>query len=91
MSLLLPNGPAPRPRDVEKEIIIEQEEYLRRIPGLERMISQATTGRAQVELEFPYGVEINEVLIRVNNALTQVPGYPENVDEPPPGHQHRLE
>ncbi len=74
--------PGATPQDVEKEIIIEQEEYLRRIPGLERMISQATTGRAQIELEFPYGVEINEVLIRVNNALTQVPGYPENVDEP---------
>ena len=74
--------PGATPQDVEKEIIIEQEEYLRRIPGLERMISRATTGRAQVELEFPYGVEVNEVLIRVNNALTQVPGYPENVDEP---------
>ncbi|MDE0283553.1 MAG: efflux RND transporter permease subunit [Gammaproteobacteria bacterium] len=74
--------PGATPQDVEKEIIIEQEEYLRRIPGLERMISQARTGRAEIELEFPYGVEINEVLIRVNNALTQVPGYPENVDEP---------
>ena len=74
--------PGATPQDVEKEIIIEQEEYLRRIPGLERMISRARTGRAEIELEFPYGVEINEVLIRVNNALTQVPGYPENVDEP---------
>ena len=74
--------PGASPQDVEKEIVIEQEEYLRRIPGLERMISQASTGRGQIELEFPYGVDINEVLIRVNNALTQVPGYPENVDEP---------
>ena len=67
---------------MEKEIIIEQEEYLRRIPGLERMISEAVTGRGKIELEFSYGADINEVLIRVNNALTQVPGYPENVDEP---------
>ncbi len=74
--------PGATPQDVEKEIIIEQEEYLRRIPALERMISRASTGRSQIELEFPYGVDINEVLIRVNNALTQVPGYPENVDEP---------
>ena len=70
------------PQDVEKEIVIEQEEYLRRVPGLERMISRAVTGRAEIELEFSYGVDVNEVLIRVNNALTQVPGYPENVDEP---------
>ena len=74
--------PGATPQDVEKEIIIEQEEYLRRIPGLERMISRAVTGRGDIELEFSYGVDINEVLIRVNNALTQVPSYPENVDEP---------
>ena len=74
--------PGATPQDVEKEIIIEQEEYLRRVPGLERMISRALTGRGDIELEFSYGVDINEVLIRVNNALTQVPGYPENVDEP---------
>ncbi|NIN34201.1 MAG: efflux RND transporter permease subunit [Gammaproteobacteria bacterium] len=70
------------PQDVEKEILIEQEEYLRNIPGLERMISFATTGVSRIELEFPFGTDINEALIRVNNALSQVTGYPENVDEP---------
>ena len=70
------------PQDMEKEILIEQEEYLRRIPGVERMISSAGTGSAVIELEFPYGTDINESLIRVNNALSQVSGYPENVDEP---------
>ena len=74
--------PGATPQDVEKEIIIEQEEYLRRIPGLDRMISRAETGLGEIKLEFPFGVDVNEVLIRVNNALTQVPGYPENVDEP---------
>ena len=74
--------PGATPQDVEKEIIIEQEEYLRRIPGLDRMISTAETGLGRIDLEFPYGVDLNEVLIRANNALTQVPGYPENVDEP---------
>ncbi len=74
--------PGATPQDVEKEIIIEQEEYLRRIPGLERITSRAGTSRAEIELEFPLGVDINEVLILVNNALSQVPSYPENVDEP---------
>ena len=74
--------PGATPQDVEKEIVIEQEDYLRNIPRLERMISRATTGRAQIELEFPHGIDLNEALIRVNNALTQVPAYPENVDEP---------
>ena len=74
--------PGATPQDVEKEILIEQEEYLRALPGLERMISTASYGSAEIQLEFPFGVDINEALIRVNNALSQVPDYPENVDEP---------
>ncbi|MEM1080378.1 MAG: efflux RND transporter permease subunit [Pseudomonadota bacterium] len=74
--------PGATPQDVEQEILIEQEEYLRSLPGLERMISSASYGSAQIELEFPFGVDITEALIRVNNALSQVPAYPENVDEP---------
>ncbi len=74
--------PGATPQDVEKEILIEQEEYLQNLPGLQRMLSAATTGEAVIELEFPFGTDINEALIRVNNALSQVPAYPENVDEP---------
>jgi len=74
--------PGATPQDVEKEILVEQEQYLRTLPNLKRMISRAGDGRAQIELEFPFGVDINEALIRVNNALSQVPAYPENVDEP---------
>ncbi len=74
--------PGATPQDVEKEILIEQEEYLRTLPNLKRMISRAGDGSAEIELEFPFGTDINEALIRVNNALSQVPAYPENVDEP---------
>ncbi len=74
--------PGATPQDVEKEIIVEQEDYLRNIPNLERMISESNTGSGRIELEFPHGVELNDVLIRVNNALSQVPAYPQNVDEP---------
>ena len=74
--------PGATPQDIEKEIIIEQEDYLRNIPSLERMVSQASTGSGHIELEFPHGIDLNDVLIRVNNALAQVPEYPENVDEP---------
>lgn len=74
--------PGATPQDVEQEIVIEQEDYLRNIPGLERMISEAQTGSARIQLEFSHGADLNEVLIRVNNALAQVPAYPENVDEP---------
>jgi len=74
--------PGATPQDIEKEILIEQEEYLRNIPYLQELQSTADLGSAEIELEFPFGVDILETQIRVNNALTQVPSYPENVDEP---------
>jgi multidrug efflux pump subunit AcrB len=74
--------PGATPQDVEKEILIEQEEYLRNLPNLSRIVSTASTGVAEIELEFPFGTDITEMLIRVNNALSQVPSYPESVDEP---------
>ncbi|MGD8354557.1 MAG: efflux RND transporter permease subunit [Methyloceanibacter sp.] len=74
--------PGATPQDVEKEIIIEQEEYLRSIPSLERIISRSSSGEARIELEFPFDIDLNETLIRINNALSQVPSYPEDVDQP---------
>jgi multidrug efflux pump subunit AcrB len=70
------------PQDVEKEILIEQERYLRSLPNLKRMTSYAAMGSATIELEFPFGVEVNDAMINVNNALSQVSSYPENVDQP---------
>lgn len=74
--------PGATPQDVEKEILIEQEQYLRTLPNLSRMVSTANSGHANISLEFPFGVDINEALIRTNNALSQVSGYPENVVPP---------
>ncbi|MCG9758820.1 efflux RND transporter permease subunit [Pseudoalteromonas sp. Isolate6] len=76
------NWPGATPQDVEKEILIEQERYLRSLANLKRMSSYANTGEAEIELEFPFGVDVNEALINVSNALSQVPNYPENVDQP---------
>ena len=70
------------PQDVEKEILIEQEEYLRNLPNLRRLTATAYSGEAEIELEFPFGVDITDALIRVNNALSQVPAYPDTVDQP---------
>ncbi|MEJ2298081.1 MAG: efflux RND transporter permease subunit [Woeseiaceae bacterium] len=74
--------PGATPQDIEKEILIEQEEFLRNIPTLQRLEASASSGQASIELDFPFGVDITQTLIRVNNALNQVPAYPENVDEP---------
>ena len=74
--------PGATPRDIEQEILVEQEEFLRGINGLLRMDSVASFGQASIELEFPFGMDINDALIRVNNALSQMTEYPENVDQP---------
>ncbi len=74
--------PGATPQDVEKEILIEQEEYLRTLPNMQRLESTASSGSAVIELDFPFGVDMTQTLIEVNNALNQVPSYPENVDEP---------
>ena len=74
--------PGATPQDIEKDIIIEQERYLRNVPNLSRMLATATSNSAEIELEFPFGTDVTEALIEVNNALSQVSDYPRNVDEP---------
>ena len=74
--------PGATPQDVEKEILIEQEEHLRSVPGLQRIVSTASFGSAWVELEFPFGIDLNQTLIDVINALNRVASYPNNVNEP---------
>ncbi|MBA4742481.1 MAG: efflux RND transporter permease subunit [Azoarcus sp.] len=74
--------PGATPQDIEKDIVIEQERFLRNVPNLQRMTSTASSGSAEIELEFPFGVDVTQALIEVNNALSQVPEYPRNVDQP---------
>lgn len=74
--------PGATPQDVEKEILIEQEKFLRNLPNLSRVTSTARTSSARIDLEFPLGTDMTDMMIRVNNALSQVKSYPENVDEP---------
>ena len=74
--------PGATPQDIEKEILIEQEDRLRSVPSLQRLTSSASFGRADIELEFPFGINVNDTLIDVINALSRVPSYPENVNEP---------
>jgi multidrug efflux pump subunit AcrB len=74
--------PGATPQDIEKEILVDQEDYLRNLPNLSRITATAQISSASIELEFPLGTDITDMMIRVNNALSQVPSYPENVDEP---------
>ncbi|ALG72584.1 hypothetical protein VY88_17375 [Azospirillum thiophilum] len=74
--------PGATPQDIEQEILIEQEKYLRLVPGLVRLYSRAEFGFGLVEMEFPAGVPVDEALVHIDNALSQVTDYPETVDRP---------
>ena len=70
------------PVEVEREIVIPQEDELKGLEGLETMISSAQTGRARITLEFAIGSNMDRALLLVSNRLDRVSGYPEEADEP---------
>lgn len=74
--------PGASPYEVEKEIVIKQENALRNLPGLERLRSESAPGRGQVILEYVIGTDLDEALLRVSNELDQVTDYPENARRP---------
>ncbi len=70
------------PKEVETEIVEEQEEKLKRISGLRKMFSVCRLGEAEITLEFVQGVSKALALREVSNKLREVPSYPDNVEEP---------
>lgn len=70
------------PEEVESEIVEPQEDVLRGLPGLIKMESSATRGRADISLMFSVDTELQRALIEVLNRLNQVPRYPNDVTEP---------
>ena len=81
--------PGATPQDVEKEILIEQEDYLQNVPGLQRMISSASMSSAEIELEFPSTIDVNDALIRVH--LEEGRGTHQGRERPtPPASRSRM-
>jgi hydrophobic/amphiphilic exporter-1 (mainly G- bacteria), HAE1 family len=74
--------PGASPQEVEREIIIEQEEQLKSVEGLVKMNSEATDSSGTITLEFNVGSDIEESLLKVNSRLQQVREYPEEADQP---------
>ncbi len=70
------------PEEIEKEIIEEQEDYLKSVEGLLKMTSTSNDGQGVVTLEFPAGTDITSTVVRVTNKLNEVPSYPDNADRP---------
>lgn len=68
--------------EIEREIIIPQEDKLRGIQGIDRMISKSYDGRGEIELTFHIGKHMEEALLMVSNRLDQVERYPDEVNRP---------
>ena len=74
--------PGAAPAEVERQILLEQEEVLKSVDGLDRMEGTASTGSSELVLEFDVGTSMDEALVRVANRLNQVPDYPEAARPP---------
>ncbi len=74
--------PGASPHEVEREIVDEQEEQLKGVEGLEKMVGESSYDSAKIVLRFPTGTNTDTALLRVSNRLNQVKEYPDEVDEP---------
>ncbi len=73
---------AAAPREVEAEIVEPQEEALRGLPGVTRLLAQASRGQARITLRFAVGTDLRRALLEVLNRLNRVPAYPADAGEP---------
>ncbi len=74
--------PGASPREIEREIVQEQEEQLATVEGLVKLTSTCSNSRADIELEFAIGTNIEDAMMRVNTRLQQVREYPIDAGEP---------
>ncbi|MCP3677965.1 MAG: efflux RND transporter permease subunit [Deltaproteobacteria bacterium] len=74
--------PGATPYEIERDIIEEQENVLKGIPGLTEMESTSANSRGSITLRFAIGTDVDDALLRVSNKLNEVASYPENVEKP---------
>jgi HAE1 family hydrophobic/amphiphilic exporter-1 len=71
-----------QPQEIEQEILQDQEEVLKTIPGLREMTSEAVEGLGTVRLEFYVGIDKTRIINEVEQKLNQVREYPPDADRP---------
>ncbi|MGQ9823219.1 MAG: efflux RND transporter permease subunit, partial [Thermogutta sp.] len=74
--------PGRSPGEIERTILVEQEEKLKTLPGLYKMYSSAELGGGFVTLEFQVGFDMSRALQETAARLDEVPSYPEDVERP---------
>ena len=74
--------PGAAPAEVEREILIPQEEELAGLENLSEITGRAESGRSRITLEFDVGTDMDKTLLLVSNRLDRVDGYPEEANSP---------
>lgn len=74
--------PGASPSEVERDIVEEQEEQLKSLEGLVKMESSSGDSVGNIILTFQIGTDTDAALLKVSNALEQVPRYPDDADKP---------
>lgn len=74
--------PGRSPQEVVEEITKNQEEQLKNVSNLRKMVSVSSEGESVITLEFAITADINRALQEVSDSLRQVEAYPDEVDEP---------
>ena len=79
---ILTAWPGASPREIEQDIIEEQEQVLKNTPGLIIYEAKAQDNLGTITLTFKLGTSIDKALLEVSNKLTEVDNYPTNVEKP---------
>lgn len=74
--------PGASPQEVEREIVIEQEEQLKSTENLVKLSSESTDSAGTITMEFRVGTDMGQAIVDVNARLAQVSEYPEDADKP---------
>jgi len=74
--------PGASPQEVEKEIVQEQEEFLKSVENVTKMSSESMDSQGVITLEFEVGIDMDVAVTKVSKQLDQVPVYPEDADKP---------
>jgi hydrophobic/amphiphilic exporter-1 (mainly G- bacteria), HAE1 family len=74
--------PGRSPEEIERSILIVQEDKLKTLQGLYKMTSIAQLGRGFVTLEFNVGYDMSRALQEIANRLDEVRAYPVDVTRP---------
>ena len=80
--LIRTRWPGASPQEIEREIVLEQEEQLKSVEGMIKMSSDCNDSRSSVELEFSVGTNIQQAIVQVSSRLQQVRDYPIDADLP---------